>query len=136
MSLKHAWRALFGKPAYYDDADFASMIRRGVSCPVCPDCPSDDFAVGATTLRGKPIVTCMGCGARWFLSGGVWRKPHPNALPAAWSQLDSLARMEKRQTEIAEQQRSLTRTNATAESQPRRRASHEGFRRPPVSEDA
>jgi hypothetical protein len=108
-------------------------VADGAPLP-CPDCPSDDFAVGATTLRGQPIVTCMGCGARWYMSNGTWRKPHPNALPAAWAQLDSLARMEKRQESIAEQSRALTRT-AGAEIPARRRAAHEGFRRPPAVED-
>ncbi len=100
--------------------------------PPCPSCPSNDFAVGATTLAGAPIVTCMGCGARWYLCAGAWRKPHEKALPAAWAQMEALSRMEAQQAEIAQ---NVRRTTNGEQLTPRRRAPHEGFRRPPAVED-
>lgn len=104
--------------------------------PPCPDCPSIDFVAGATTLRGAPIVTCMGCGARWYLSGGAWRKPHPRSLPAAWAQLDSLERMERQQAEIAKRASAESRGDGPPPPPlPRRRQPHEGFRRPPAMEE-
>lgn len=101
------------------------------SFPPCPACPSDDFAIGATTLRGKPVVTCLGCGARWYLSGSAWRRPHEKSLPAAWAQVDTLARMEAQQSEIAATVRTRVPGTPELSQHPRRRAANEGFRRPP-----
>lgn len=139
MSIKSALHALFGDsaplplPMPDDEAPFRS--------DPCPDCGCEQMTAGgpvtfcesngirARVRQEGAVLTCLGCGARWFSTKSGLRKPHEAALPPSWAMQDLQATMRKAQDAAAAAQRE--RQEKAAEQKPKPRGPHTGFRTPP-----
>lgn len=106
----------------------------------CPECGCEHFAAGGPVTQHESngersrvrqesaVLSCLGCGARWFGTKDGLRKPHEAALPPAWAMMDLQARVQKAQHEASEAQRERQRE---AKQRPAPRGPHAGFRTPP-----
>jgi hypothetical protein len=101
-------------------------------------CGCRDFTPGGQTVRvnadgARPVgvvLSCLGCGARWYNTRAGLRKPHESALPSAWAMQDIQARAAKAQADTLAARMQRKQENHT----PVARGPLAGFRVPPVPE--
>jgi hypothetical protein len=104
----------------------------------CAECGCGDFTPGGHTVRVSragarvhgEVLTCLGCGARWYNTGRGLKHPHESALPPAWAMMDLQGRAAKAQTDaqLVRQER-LVKAQQHAAAGPTA-----GFRKPPAPE--
>jgi len=101
-------------------------------------CGCSDFTTGGQVVRvnrdgarvGGNVLTCLGCGERWYNTARGLRRPHEAALPPAWSMAMLQGKAAKAQAD-AQHEREQRRL-ATMGQQTRGPAA--GFRTPPAPE--
>lgn len=107
----------------------------------CPECACKDFTMGGQTARvnrtgARPhgqVLTCLGCGARWYNTGRGLKHPHESALPPAWAMADLQGRAAKAQADaqLAREQRLK---QAMSQHPQTAGGPTAGFRKPPAPE--
>lgn len=126
--------ALFSEPkptTTRSDAPPAPPMRDDA----CPSCGCERFTPGgpvvvcrsngvtALTEQSGAVLSCLGCGERWYQTPKGLKRPHESALPPAWAMAD----MQARAREVAKQ-RTVDRPERPAK---RMAGPHEGFALPP-----
>jgi hypothetical protein len=135
-----AIRRMMGMAAPMDDARNAAAHAPERE-DRCPDCGCAHFTGGGVVLThrsdgtvavvvpGSAVLSCLGCGARWYGTPSGLQRPHEASLPPAWAMHDLQARMESaRRDAMAAKEK---RRDEAAET-PAPRGASAGFRRPPV----
>ena len=107
----------------------------------CPGCGCEHFTAGgpvtqhesngarARIKQESAVLSCLGCGERYFGTKDGLRKPHEAALPPAWAMADLQARLQKAQDAAGAERR---RVQAEADKRPK--PSRTEFRTPPKPE--
>jgi len=101
----------------------------------CPSCGHEYFTPGGPVVTCRSngekavadtsgaVLSCLGCGERWYQTRKGLKKPADGALPPAWAQSDLYARVKADQV----------RRGTEREERPAKRLAgpHEGFALPP-----
>jgi hypothetical protein len=125
-------------PKLRDEERAARLIAAEPPADFECQCGCRDFTAGGQTVRVSPagarasgvVLSCLGCGARWYNTRAGLRKPHESALPSAWAMQDIQARAAKAQADSMAARLS----RRQAEHSPVSRGPLAGFRVPPVPE--